>query len=111
MANNTNQGELQKWLRSQTGSASDFNGDLMAYFKLEGFDTTFGITGCLYKYLKAQLSLVGDYALPDLQYRFARAQGKDNWNSVVSLVLSSDFLFVDNTNFFFADGTNFTFIN
>lgn len=81
----TNQGQLQAWLRAQTSKAFDFNGDMLAFLKSKGYDTTLGYNGALMDYLKDELSLSGAYTLNDLQQRFATSKGKEGWYAVTEL--------------------------
>lgn len=86
---NTTQGLLQKWLRSQTGKTKlTFEGDMLAYLKSLGYNTTRGYNGCLIKFLKTKLSLTVNQKLTlnDLQYRFAKSKGKRDWSGIVDLL-------------------------
>lgn len=86
----TNQGKLQAWLRSQTGSNSDFNGDMLIYLKSLGYDTTLGYNGCLLKFLKTELGFTNqEVSLNDMMALYAEYQGKVDWSGVVNLVTGS----------------------
>ena len=104
----TIQGALQKWIRSQTGTSLDFNGDMLAYLASEGFSVgTYNER--LYLFLKSELgSSVGN--LSDLQQQFAKSLGFDRWSTITNFAGgSNNYIFNDNNNFVFNNGNNFIF--
>lgn len=104
----SNQGQLQAWLRGQTGTALDFNGDMLAFLSQEGY-TTGTYNERLYLYLKDILALDGGFTLNGLQEQFANAYGFDSWGSVTALSANQNFSFYDGNNFIFYDGNDFVF--
>lgn len=103
----TNNEQLQIWLRSQTGTSLDFNGDMLAFLSLQGYNTG-DYNERLYLYLNDQMAQVGG-GLSGVQALFAQELGFDSWDSVTSLSVEKDYYFNDGNNFFFNDGNNFVF--
>jgi len=107
----TNNGALQAWLRSRTGTSFDFNGDMLSFLSLQGY-TVGQYNERLYLYLRDILGYTGnDFVLSDLQQQFAQAYGFENWDAVTSLSENVNFMFADGSNFFFVDGNDFVFIS
>lgn len=76
----SNQGDLHQWVRDQTGTTLDYNGDWHALFDQSAIPAG-DLNGRMLSWLNAQLGVTYDN-LPGAQNAYAISCGVDNWNSL-----------------------------
>ncbi|HWU63563.1 MAG TPA: hypothetical protein VN112_16210 [Ensifer sp.] len=80
----SNQGDLQQWVRDQTGTAYDYNGDWLSLFDQAGVAAG-DFNGRMLAWLNAQLGT--SYSnINDAQNAYAISCGVTNWSSLAQIV-------------------------